>query len=119
LGDFNAYSPIWNPLITRLTDITSLEAIINRFDLIFNNEPGIITRTNLTRNKSIIDLTFTTTDIELLDSWAIKEENPTLLNHELIVFSWNDLRQNRLNKRPKEITGWNIDKLLLDQEKQK
>jgi Endonuclease-reverse transcriptase len=67
LEDFNAYSPMWNPLITRLTDATSLEAIINRFNLILNNEPGIITRPNLMRNKSIIDLTFTTTDIDLLD----------------------------------------------------
>jgi hypothetical protein len=74
----------------------------------------LITRPNLTRNKSIIDLTFTITDIGLLDLWAIEEENPTLLNHELIVFSWDDLRQNRLDKRSKEITGWNIDKLLLD-----
>jgi hypothetical protein len=71
----------------------------------------------LTRNKSIIDLTFTTTAIGLLDSWAIEEENPTPSDHELIVFSWDDLKQNRLDKRPKEITGWNIDKLLLDQEK--
>jgi len=117
LGDFNAHSPIWNPLITQSTDATSLEAIINRFDLIFNNEPGVITRPNLTRNKSIIDLTFTTTAIGLLDLWAIEEENPTPLDHELIVFSWNDLKQNRLDKRPKDITGWNIDKLLLDQEK--
>jgi hypothetical protein len=105
---------MWNPLITQLTDATSLKAIINRFDLIFNNELGIITRPNLTRNKSIIDLTFTTTDIGLLDLWAIEEENPTLLDYELIVFSWDNLRQNRLDKRLKEITGWNIDKLLLD-----
>jgi hypothetical protein len=57
---------------------------------------------------------FTTTDIGLLDLWAIEEENSTPLDHELIVFSWDDLRQNRLDKRFKEITGWNIDKLLLD-----
>jgi hypothetical protein len=62
-------------------------------------------RPNLTRNKSIIDLTFTTTDIGLLDLWAIEEENPTPLNHKLIVFSWEDLRQNKLDKRPKEIIG--------------
>jgi hypothetical protein len=73
-------------------DATSLKAIINRFNLIINNEPGIITRPNLTRNKSIINLTFTITDIGLLNLWAIEEKNPTFLNHELIVFSWDDFR---------------------------
>jgi hypothetical protein len=94
-----------NQLINLVNGYYILEAIINRFNLIFNNEPGIITRPNLIRNKLIIDLTFTITDIGLLDLWAIEEKNSTPLNHELIVFSWDDLRQNRLDKRPKEIIG--------------
>jgi Endonuclease-reverse transcriptase len=68
LGDFNAYSPYWNPLTDRRKDVDSLEAIIDKFDLILNNEPGAIIRLNMRENNSIIDLTFITTSIELLNS---------------------------------------------------
>jgi Endonuclease-reverse transcriptase len=71
----------------RRKDVDSLEIIIDKFDLILNNEPGAIIRPNLRENNSIIDLTFTTTSIELLNSWLIEEEYTTLSNHELIVFN--------------------------------
>jgi hypothetical protein len=71
----------------RRKDVDSLEAIIDKFDLILNNELGVIIRLNLRENNSIIDLTFTTTTIELLNSWLIEEEYTTLSNHELIVFN--------------------------------
>jgi Endonuclease-reverse transcriptase len=86
LGDFNAHSPYWNPLTDRRKDASSLEAIIDKFDLILNNESGAITRPNSRDNNSIIDLTFTTTSIRLLNSWLIEEEYTTPSNHELIVF---------------------------------
>jgi hypothetical protein len=71
----------------RRKDVDSLEIIIDKFDLILNNELGAIIRPNLRENNSIIDLTFTTTSIELLNSWLIEEEYTTLSNHELIVFN--------------------------------
>jgi hypothetical protein len=52
----------------RRKDANSLEAIIDKFDLILNNELGAITRPNSRDNNSIIDLTFTTTSIGLLNS---------------------------------------------------
>jgi hypothetical protein len=52
----------------RRKDVDSLEAIIDKFDLILNNESGAITRSNSRENNSIIDLTFTTTSIRLLNS---------------------------------------------------
>ena len=67
-GDFNAHSPMWNPLISTRTEASPLEYIVENFDLILNNEPGAITRSNARNNKSIIDLTFTTTSIRLLNS---------------------------------------------------
>jgi hypothetical protein len=45
-----------------------LEQIIENYDLILNNKPGAITRPNARNNKSIIDLTFTSTQMGLLDS---------------------------------------------------
>jgi hypothetical protein len=71
----------------RRKDVDSLEIIIDKFDLILNNELGAIIRPNLRENNSIIDLTFTTTSIGLLNSWLIEEEYTTLSNHELIVFN--------------------------------
>ena len=111
LGDFNAHSPIWNPLISGRIKAGLLEQIIENFDLILNNEPGVITRPNSRNNKSIIDLTFTTTAIGLLNSWLIEEEYSTPSDHELIIFEWLDLTLNQPKTCEKsDITGWNIDK---------
>ena len=115
LDDFNAHSPIWNPLISTRIETRSLEEIIEKFDLILNNEPGIITRTNARKNQSIIDLTFTSTAIELLNSWIIEEKYFTSSDHELIVFEWLYLELNQLKSRSQEITGWNIQKLEKDE----
>jgi hypothetical protein len=52
----------------RQNDVDSLEAIIDKFDLILNNELGAIIRLNSRENNSIIYLTFITTSIELLNS---------------------------------------------------
>jgi Endonuclease-reverse transcriptase len=70
----------------RRKDVDSLKAIIDKFDLILNNELRIITRSNSRENNSTIDLTFTTTFIRLLNSWLIEEEYITPSDHELIVF---------------------------------
>jgi hypothetical protein len=70
----------------RRKDADSLEAIINKFDLILNNEPEAIIRPNSRENNSIINLTFITTSIGLINSWLIEEEYTTPFNHELIVF---------------------------------
>jgi hypothetical protein len=86
--------------------VNSLEAIIDKFDLILHNKPGAITRSNSRDNNSIIDLTFTTTSIRLLNSWLIEEEYTTPFNHELIVFDWSDIESNQ-SKTPQnqDITG--------------
>jgi hypothetical protein len=84
LGDFNAHSPAWDPLISSRTEAGPLEQIIEDYNLILNNEPGAITRPGKTRG-SIIDLTFTTLDMGPLESWAVERDNPTPSDHELIV----------------------------------
>jgi hypothetical protein len=86
LGDFNAHSPAWDPLIFSRTEAGSLKQIIEDYSLILNNELGAITKPGKTRG-SIIDLMFTTLDIGPLESWAVERDNPTLSDHELIVLN--------------------------------
>ena len=75
LGDFNAYSLIWNPLISMRIEAGPLGLIIKNYDLILNNEPGAIIRPNARNNRSIIDLTFISTLMGLLDLWIIEKEH--------------------------------------------
>jgi hypothetical protein len=65
LGDFNAQSPIWDPLITQRKEAGPLEKIIEDFDLILNNEQGAITRpgkknkgTTVVHGKSFVGLRY-------------------------------------------------------------
>ena len=70
LGDFNVYSYYWNPLINTSSQKSKyLEEIIDRYNLILNNKIGVKTRRNSGRDKSIIDLTFTTTELGHLTAW--------------------------------------------------
>jgi hypothetical protein len=85
LGDFNAYSPLWDPFIKQRKDAGLLEKIIEDFDLILNNEQGAITRPGKKNKGSIIDLTFTTIELGPLDLWAIDEDNLTPSDHALIL----------------------------------
>ena len=86
MDDFNVHSSIWNPLISIRIETESLKEIIEKYDLILKNESEIITRSNTRKNQSIINLTFSSITIELLNSWINKEKFFTFLDHEFIVF---------------------------------
>jgi hypothetical protein len=119
LGDFNAQSPIWDPFITQRKEAGPLETIIEDFDLILNNEQGAITRPGNKTKGSIIDLTFTTTELGPLDLWVIDEDDPTPSDHALILMEWADINETCITYKGKqkgEITGWNIDMLKEDPE---
>ena len=116
LGDFNAHSPAWNPLISRRIDAGPLEQLIKDYNLILNNEPGAITRPGKDNRGSIIDLTFTTEELGPLELWAIETEWPTPSDHELIVLEWTDIDNIPIIPNKGEITGWDIDKLKQDPE---
>ena len=96
-----------------------LEEIVKKYNLILNNKSGIITRSNVRKNQSIIDLTFTFTTIGLLNSWTIKKEFSTSSDHELIVFKWLDLDLNQSKFYNQEIIEWNIKKLEQDEKQLK
>jgi hypothetical protein len=116
LGDFNAHSPAWNPLISRRNEAGPLEEIINEHNLILNNEPGAITRPGKGNKGSIIDLTFTTVELGPLELWAIETDCPTPSDHVLIVLEWADIDNTPMAPNRGEITGWDIDKLKQDPE---
>jgi hypothetical protein len=71
LKDFNVYTSLWDFFQTR-NNAGPLKDIIAEFDLILNNESGAIIRPTETINGrylgSIINLTFTTPEIRLLES---------------------------------------------------
>jgi hypothetical protein len=108
LRDFNAYSPLWDLFQTR-NNAGPLEDIIAEFGLILNNEPGAIIRPTEAVNScyigSIIDLTFTTPEIGLLESWVIEIDHLTPLDHELIIFQWLDKEEITQLHNLKEVTG--------------
>ena len=91
LGDFNAHSPTWNPLITQRKDAEPLEKIIEEYDLILNNEQGAIIRPGNRNKGSIINLAFTTIELGPLELWSIDKDNLTPSDHALILLEWTDI----------------------------
>jgi hypothetical protein len=119
LGDFNAYSPLWDPFIKQRKEAGLLEKIIEDFDLILNNEQGAIIRLGKKTKGSIIDLTFTTIELGPLDLWVIDENNLTPSDYVLILLEWADISDVFITYKGKQkgdITGWNIDMLKQDPE---
>ncbi|ODM20319.1 hypothetical protein SI65_03372 [Aspergillus cristatus] len=60
VGDFNAHSPLWNPLARARVNAGPLEDLIDKAGLYINNELGVSTRLKRTPGISIIDLALTT-----------------------------------------------------------
>lgn len=44
LGDFNAHRPEWNLYSGERREVVGLEALIEEYDLILNNDPGKATK---------------------------------------------------------------------------
>ena len=83
LGDFNAKSPSWDPH-GRSENVNDLERIIEEFNLILNNDTTVYTREQ-GNSKSVINLTFITPSMGLLESWAILDKAQILSNHKAII----------------------------------
>lgn len=66
-GNFNVHSPDWNIHCGERTDATGLEGLVDTYNLILNIEPGKATRPTQRKITSIINLTFTTHDIGVLN----------------------------------------------------
>ena len=110
LGDFNAHSPLWNPLAESQTNAGLLEGLIERKDLFINNEPEVPTRPKAISEISVIDLILTTACMRLLKTWRMDQDCSTGSDHEMLVMKWGELEQ-FLMPSSREVTGWQIQAL--------
>ena len=82
--DINAYSPSWNLHCTRRQNAGPFEELINKFELIVNNNTDFATRP-ASQGISIIDLALNTGNLRPLTLWEIREKYPSLSDHELML----------------------------------
>ncbi len=104
LGDMNAHSPSWNPHCIRRQNSRPLEDLIDKYELIINNNTDYPTRPR-SQGISIINLALSTASLGPLTLWEIPEEYPSVSDHELILLQWEDLRHSESQAMPKMNTG--------------
>lgn len=66
-------------------DAAALKTLVDTYDLIFNNEPGITIRLTQRKTPLIIDMIFTTLGIGALNVRVINKKLSTLSNNEVII----------------------------------
>jgi hypothetical protein len=114
-GDFNARSPAWDPWVVGRQNAGTVERLIEKHELIVNNNDHQPTRRG--KNcKSIIDLTLSTRRVGALATWEVDENLATASDHEVIVFSWPPLVTPKDKKEPTTAPSWNIDRLRADKQ---
>jgi hypothetical protein len=114
-GDFNARSPAWDPWVAGRQNAGMVERLIERHELIVNNNDHQATRCG--KNcRSIIDLTLSTRKVGALARWEIDENLATASDHEIIVFSWPPLVAAKDKEESTTTPNWNIDRLCADEQ---
>ena len=113
LGDMNAHSTMWNPHCRQKQNAGPLEELIERYELMVNNDTDFPTRP-ASRGISIIDLALTSPALGPLRAWEIPEEYPSFSDHELILVEWEDSEIENLEARQPALSGWSIQNLLED-----
>ena len=109
-GDFNARSPAWDPWVSGRRNAGTTERLIERHDLIINNNDHQPTRWG--KNcKSIIDLTLSTRQVGALTAWEVDSDLATTSDHEVIIFAWAQLRATAATEERMTAPNWNIDVL--------
>ena len=109
--DINAHSPIWNFHYQRRQNATILKDLIEQFGLFINNKPG--RSTCLSRREIlVIDLFLSSIELGSLTLLEIPEKFPSLSDHELIVFHWEDIDYDSVNQNAGKITSWDIQRLM-------
>lgn len=83
--NFNAHSLKWNFHCNERRDAVGLETQIERHHLILKNDLGKVTRVTHRNTTSIINLTFTSQKIRVLDSWIMDAELGTPFDYQEIV----------------------------------
>jgi hypothetical protein len=114
-GDFNARSPAWDPWVSSRNNAGTVERLIERHQLIVNNNDYQPTRWG--KNcKLIIDLTLSTRNVGELTFWGIDPDRATTSDHEVIVFAWTPLRAIVATEEAVAAPNWNIERLCADEQ---
>lgn len=114
-GDFNARSPLWDPWVAGRQNAGMVERLIEKRELIINNNDHQPTRCG--KNcRSIIDLTLSTRRVGALVTWEIDESLATTSDHEVIVFEWAPLNAAVAERQINASQNWNINRLCSDEQ---
>jgi hypothetical protein len=114
-GDFNARSPAWDPWVAGRRNAGKVERLIERHELIVNNNEYQPTRFG--KNcKSIIDLTISSRQVGALVTWEIDSDRAATSDHEVIIFAWTPIGANPGDEEAKATASWNIDRLCADEQ---
>lgn len=113
-GDFNARSPAWDPWVTGRRNAGTLERLIDRHELIVNNNDHQPTRIEKDC-KSIIDLTLSTRGVGALVIWGVDPDRATTSDHEVIVFAWAPLHTTAEKGEAAAMPNWNVERLSADE----
>ena len=114
-GDFNARSPSWDPWVTGKQNAGTVERLIEKYELIVNNNDHQATRCGK-NSRSIIDLTLSTRGVGALVTWEIDEDLATTPDHEVIVFEWAPLNAAISERQINATQNWNTDRLCSDKQ---
>jgi hypothetical protein len=114
-GDFNAHSPVWNPMMLpskRTASAGFLEGLIHEYALVvWNDEQATISRNNA-ENHSIIDLTITAPHL-ILRQQALEEENDATSSDHMHI-TWVvavELEASSLTTTSSKVTGLKIEEM--------
>jgi hypothetical protein len=115
-GDFNAHSPMWNPMMLpskRTSSAGFLEGLIHKHELTVWNDTQATFERKGAGNHSIIDLTLTTPDL-IMEEWALEgEKEATNSDHALITWELaaGPGAQRGPHTTSKVVTGWKIEEM--------
>ncbi len=104
---------MWNPHCRQNVNAGPLEALIESYELILNNDTDFPTCPS-SPGISTIDLALTSPELGLLRVWEIPEEYPSLSDHELILIEWEDIDTQGQRNTQAATSGWSIKNLLED-----
>ena len=104
---------MWNPHCRQNVNAGPLEELLERDELIVNNDTDFPTRPS-SSGISIIDLALTSPELGPLRVWEIPEEYPSLSDHEIILMEWEEIDIPGQKNTQAAMSGWSIKNLLED-----
>ena len=111
IDDLNAHSQVWNSECERRLNAAQLKNLIEKHDLLINNESRRFTRL---ASRAIIDLALITVELGPLTLWNIFENYSSSFDHELILLKWENQIRSVDQKDVETFTDWDVQALTKD-----